>query len=371
MTFSDEELRETIIDCVIEPALTVMVKVLFKSLAKNVKKMYESIRAKVYSRKWTNVSLRFAISDAREQRMSDDMVLIMKICRHLSNKLGSIASEKRLLASVGSFAELPLGTINCDGMSFVFTCYGSGVLYYSMTIFAPKGQDKLISDFINEAHNEYKLLNSSDVLMYMSAGNYVVYPGACGIVKRPLVSNELAERLDKLIVTHKKTGRSSVLLHGPVGSGKTTICRWISEQLSVPMCIVYLSKIKSIEELMNVLHKRIITTDESEKYLYDNKLLVFEDIDNDTGSVISGNEGMSNKEITFAQIINALDGIVSLKKCMCIFTTNNHNLLSSTFIRPGRVTDSIHVPYLSVSDVKKILGVDIDSPMSLGELMSE
>lgn len=159
-------------------------------------------------------------------------------------------------------------------------------------------------------------------------------------------------RVEKLYRDCDFPYRKGILFYGPPGTGKTSLAKAIAYEYQLEMYII------------NVNDKDV--NDDSIIYMLNsiggsgNKILLFEDIDSAftdkekvkfeekleyTTSVVSQKEGAvpmtnnsSRKYLTYAGLLNALDGVLSSQHgVITIMTTNYIDKLGDALIRPGRI----------------------------------
>lgn len=135
-----------------------------------------------------------------------------------------------------------------------------------------------------------------------------------------------------------------ILLHGPAGTGKSSIVKMIASEWN-----------RNIFECSGGKNGRFIPnaiTDKSFNIV--SPLFSISDIDkypvliNESDSVdsISSEEALVNKQI-FNNMINALDGILSGEGRIIVMTTNHIEKFSDTFLRPGRIDLNMEIGYVT------------------------
>tara|TARA_Y100000389_G_scaffold139973_1_gene137776 strand:+ start:1388 stop:3013 length:1626 start_codon:yes stop_codon:yes gene_type:complete len=176
-------------------------------------------------------------------------------------------------------------------------------------------------------------------------------------------------------------------LHGPPGTGKTSVIKCIANKLDRHVIIIPLSKIKTQREFNNSYFEKIYNRFNN-SIDFDDKIIVFEDIDcmsdivksrqekkcdnknlknldnietnitnqnillnnlsnkidslgnsdikNDS-VMININDKSDNDKITLSYILNIIDGIRETPGRILIMTSNDYNSLDPALIRPGRI----------------------------------
>jgi len=131
-------------------------------------------------------------------------------------------------------------------------------------------------------------------------------------------------------IPYKKT----FLLHGPPGSGKTSMVMALSTLLESPLYSIDLSTgIGDANSLLFALHN-----------IPENSIILIEDI-HTVGSdrKIRDNSGRDPGRLTVEGLTNILDGALSAEGTMIILTTNYPELLDERLIRSGRIDRKIYL----------------------------
>ncbi|KAF9882989.1 hypothetical protein FE257_004359 [Aspergillus nanangensis] len=165
--------------------------------------------------------------------------------------------------------------------------------------------------------------------------------------------------------------RRGYLLHGPPGTGKTSLCFATAGLLGVSLYLLNLSS-KSFNEddlmsLFQDLPRRCI--------------VLLEDVDcagmtqmrdpqsnknkNEPGNGNIGNRKNSKKEddaelkgISLSGLLNVIDGVAASEGRILVMTTNHAETLDPALVRPGRVDMSINFTFAHHADVKQLfLGI--------------
>ncbi|KAL8672993.1 MAG: hypothetical protein Q9168_002587 [Polycauliona sp. 1 TL-2023] len=128
--------------------------------------------------------------------------------------------------------------------------------------------------------------------------------------------------------------RRGYLLHGVPGSGKSSFIQALAGHLDYNIAMVNLSERGLTDDRLNYL----ITI------LPKRTFVVLEDVDAAfSGRTMSDESGYRGANVTFAGLLNAIDGITSGEERILFLTTNHVARLDAALIRPGRVDMTIRL----------------------------
>jgi chaperone BCS1 len=186
------------------------------------------------------------------------------------------------------------------------------------------------------------------------------------IMSRPLSTIELDAEIKDPVVKdistflspaarqyYKEQGipyRRGYLLHGPPGTGKSSLARALAGHFRLTLCVISLSSEGMTGTVLTALFDR----------LPKRCIVVLEDIDsagiktraelNQIAAEVKATKGKKSDEaegITLADLLNVLDGTIAAEGRILILTTNTPDVLDSAMIRAGRIDRQ--VPMLQMS----------------------
>lgn len=202
-------------------------------------------------------------------------------------------------------------------------------------------------------------------------------------------------------------------LHGPPGTGKTSIIKCIANKLNRHLIVIPLSKIKTQNEFNEYFFENYYSRENNKKIAFDEKIIVFEDIDcmsnivkkrdlskkkslnidsnsenddndndnNDNNLNLEKSLSLQNKllnkiakkvdeeheesilvdfnknekdKITLSFILNIIDGIRETPGRILIITSNDYSSLDTALIRPGRIDVTLELKNASIDVIKEM-----------------
>ena len=193
-----------------------------------------------------------------------------------------------------------------------------------------------------------------------------------------------------------------LLLYGPPGTGKTSLIKSLSYYLNRHIVSVPLSKIKTNGELIKIFFDKQFYIEKDvnchiHTYDYNKLIFIIEDIDavsdlvkdrsvksedsdesidfmdsdesdkehsdsghanddsghaNDIKKLIKNKQKFDvNDKLTFACLLNCIDGVIECPDRLIIFTTNHPEQIDSALTRPGRIDFKLHLDYMKVPEI--------------------
>lgn len=121
--------------------------------------------------------------------------------------------------------------------------------------------------------------------------------------------------------------RRGYLLHGPPGTGKSSLVKALATDLQLDIATMDLGRVG-------------MTDDDLREAMMDapnRALLVIEDVD----AIFIHRDGMRQSGISFSGLLNAIDGVGAQEGRALIMTTNHIDRLDPALIRPGRA--DVHI----------------------------
>lgn len=120
--------------------------------------------------------------------------------------------------------------------------------------------------------------------------------------------------------------RRGYLLYGPPGNGKSSVVKALASELGMSVYLLMLSDPEMNDNRINDLLGRVP----------DRNLLLLEDVDCAFAQRQRNTGNGQNSGLTFAGLLNALDGVAAPEGRIVIMTTNHIDRLDPALIRPGR-----------------------------------
>jgi mitochondrial chaperone BCS1 len=215
-----------------------------------------------------------------------------------------------------------------------------------------RGTRKLVDDLLAEAHATS--FPRTPGVSILTARNEMWCP-ASWQPKRPLSSLILADSiLEDTLEDLRDFYRSSAwyaergipyrrgyLLHGPPGTGKTTLVLALAGELKLPVATLNLSNRLISDDSVRMLVNGLPAA----------ALLLIEDID---CAFKDWRDTTAASGVTLSGLLNALDGVSSRDGRVLFLTTNHPERLDPALLRPGRVDRKIELGYATPDQARRL-----------------
>src|SRR6516162_2104500 len=229
---------------------------------------------------------------------------------------------------------------------------GSSAYQETMTIQIVGGTRSLVEGLLGEAYAA-SLPKSPGVSVLTAHHNS--WQATTWQPKRPLGSLVLADSiLEDLLADLREFYRSGAwyaergipyrrgyLLHGPPGTGKTTLVLALAGELKLSVAVLSLSsRLMSDEALRSMIDALPVAT-----------LLLIEDVD----CVFKDQRNTTSETgVTLSGLLNALDGVSSREGRVLFLTTNHPEKLDPALVRPGRVDRKVELGYATADQARRL-----------------
>lgn len=140
--------------------------------------------------------------------------------------------------------------------------------------------------------------------------------------------------------------RRGYLLHGPPGSGKSSLVSALAGHLDYNICLINLSERGLTDDRLN----HLLTN------LPERSIALLEDVDAAFAHrrVKTAEDGYRGANVTFSGLLNALDGVASGEERVIILTTNYRDRLDEALVRPGRVDREVYIGWAEEDQVRQM-----------------
>jgi chaperone BCS1 len=135
--------------------------------------------------------------------------------------------------------------------------------------------------------------------------------------------------------------RRGYLLHGPPGTGKTSVVYAIAGELRLNLCWLSLTNPKLTDQTISGLLQNSPPR----------SLILIEDVD---AFFTARQKQDSQVAVSFSGLLNALDGVAAQEGRIVFLTTNHKSLLDAALIRPGRIDVTYELGLASREQVRAL-----------------
>lgn len=158
------------------------------------------------------------------------------------------------------------------------------------------------------------------------------------------LENFLDPATEEFYVSRGMPYHRGYMLHGPAGTGKTTIAKALANRFNLDLWCISLAELREEASLMNLISQ-----------VPAGSLLLLEDIDSAPG-VRKRKKGdkKGERELTPQSLLNALDGVATPHGLITIMTTNHFEWLDKAMTRAGRMD---RVELIDLPTVNEIAGL--------------
>jgi chaperone BCS1 len=229
------------------------------------------------------------------------------------------------------------------------TFYSEDKYNMTLTVFGKKSTyfDDLKPD-LYKIHNYKKAPDGKYIIYTFQDNNWIESLEHDKIDKNTIIieNKEQIFNLVKDFKTYNNTNTLGLLLYGPPGTGKSSIIKMISSYFDYNICYFRSSELEKLQSAILQLPNNSILTLED----IDSNPIVRNQKDEDSNtSLISGQNGMKLdvKKINLSDILNSLDGLLTVKGRFIIMTTNHIDKIDKALIRPGRIDICLEIGYIT------------------------
>ncbi|KAE8417746.1 BCS1 N terminal-domain-containing protein [Aspergillus pseudocaelatus] len=244
----------------------------------------------------------------------------------------------------------------------------------------------ILKELLAEAQRMYVARDGNSTIIYRgqrSPGDYVDWSRCMARSPRPLSTVILDQAQKDAFVDdikeylHPRTRRwysnrgipyrRGYLLHGPPGTGKTSLCFAVAGLMGLPLYLLNLSsKSFSEDDLMSLfqeLPRRCIVLLEDVDCAGITQKRVSDGGEDSTPKPADGKEGdapedadaeSSKQGVSLSGLLNVIDGVAASEGRILVMTTNHPEKLDPALLRPGRVDMSIQFGYAEPGDIKEL-----------------
>ncbi len=157
--------------------------------------------------------------------------------------------------------------------------------------------------------------------------------------------------------------RRGYLLHGPPGTGKSSLVRALTADLEMSLYVLNLGSHTLSDERLEKLLAKVAP----------GAAILVEDVDcaapHRSGEATK--EGDATGALTLSGLLNALDGILSSEGRVLFMTTNRPEVLDEALIRPGRVDLRLHLGLADQDQARRLFLRFFPDESNLADRFSE
>lgn len=175
--------------------------------------------------------------------------------------------------------------------------------------------------------------------------------------------SDLIKYIDNFVTTSEicaKNGikhKTGIKLHGPPGTGKTSIATAIADYLKYDIALVNILSLGSDQVLIDIVND-----------VKDNTIILFEDVDDSIGDPVKKSKTKAEGVVTFSTVLQVLDGIQSPENVIFMLTTNHPKSLDSALYRDGRINKIVEIGYPRYIDIIDFINNYYNVKLSVSEV---
>ncbi len=177
------------------------------------------------------------------------------------------------------------------------------------------------------------------------------------------VKEDLLADIRKFLSDERKYGdlgipwHRGLLLHGPAGTGKTSLIKALTAELGLDLWYAPLGDIKEDSALLGLVRS-----------VRPRGVLLLEDVDAYTAAQDRDDkDGEGKGGVSTSALLNALDGVVTPHGLITIMTTNHIDKLDPALIRSGRADRTIELGYPGWSEIQALWNLFFPNEIPLGD----
>ena len=232
--------------------------------------------------------------------------------------------------------------------------YGRGARVREQLVICTLGRDqRIVRQLLEEAVALETRLNERRLPLYVNVGEEWERVGSRAI--RSMDSIILPEGLLEKIVADLTAFRTAAdwygsmgipyrrgyLLHGPPGTGKSSLVAALAGHFNAKLYSLSLSSATMTDERLIAL---VRSTQNA-------SFLLLEDVD---AAFVVREKSEHASGITFSGLLNALDGVASKEGCVTFMSTNHLDRLDPALVRPGRADMRVCLDHADQTQIKRL-----------------
>lgn len=262
---------------------------------------------------------------------------------------------------------------NVEHLNILIT---NSINYYKKNNYEDKTLRYMYMMYKEEDKEIKEILWKKYLLNYKKTFSSLFFPEKDDLLQ--LVDNFIGGMGKYSIPTYPK--KLGLLLHGPPGTGKTSLIKALSSYTNRHIVIIPISRIETNQQLFDMLFDNSFKIKDKplkEKFAFKDLIFIIEDIDAATDitekreeNIIEKNtekskeitlknflsiEELKKDKLTLSGVLNALDGILESENRMIVITTNHIEKLDPALIRPGRIDKILNLTYTNNDSAEKII----------------